>query len=181
MAKSDIFNDEIALIKDQEIQEFVRYYLNHVTPKYFWTVSASSSGRYHPLFAKGDGGLVRHTKVAVMFCKELLRMNTYSYLPDEYKDYAVAALILHDTAKYGTENTIDKTQYKDHSVNASRLIEQTWEKIYKRPAPYLLTSAVRTHMGQWSEKENRPFTQVDRLVHLSDYLASRDFINVEGI
>lgn len=179
MPKSDIFETEIALIKDQQLQDFVRYYLNHIVPNYFWTVSASSSGKNHPEFARGEGGLVRHTKVAVMFCQELLRLNTYFYLPDEYKDYAVTALILHDTAKYGTENTMDRARYKDHAKNASLKVNEVWLKMFKTPAPYLLTSAIKCHMGQWSEKDCRPFTQVDKLVHLSDYIASRKFINVE--
>ena len=43
-------------------------------------------------------------------------------------------------------------------------------------------NAIRSHMGQWTpEKEDRPFTQIDRLVHLSDYIASRSFIDIPEI
>ena len=33
-------------------------------------------------------------------------------------------------------------------------------------------------MGQWSERENRPFTNIDRCVHMADYMASRSFIDI---
>jgi hypothetical protein len=37
-------------------------------------------------------------------------------------------------------------------------------------------------MGQWStEKEDRPFTAVDRCVHMADYMASRSFIDIPSI
>jgi hypothetical protein len=37
-------------------------------------------------------------------------------------------------------------------------------------------------MGQWStDKEDRPFTNVDRLVHMADYMASRSFIDIPQI
>jgi hypothetical protein len=37
-------------------------------------------------------------------------------------------------------------------------------------------------MGQWStEKEDRPFTSVDRCVHMADYIASRNFIDIPSI
>ena len=42
--------------------------------------------------------------------------------------------------------------------------------------------AIRSHMGQWVEdKEDRPFTQIDRLVHLADYIASRNFWDIPQI
>jgi hypothetical protein len=37
-------------------------------------------------------------------------------------------------------------------------------------------------MGQWStEKEDRPFTNIDRCVHMADYMASRSFIDIPSI
>ena len=34
-------------------------------------------------------------------------------------------------------------------------------------------------MGQWTpEKEDRPFTSLDRCVHMADYMASRSFIDI---
>jgi hypothetical protein len=37
-------------------------------------------------------------------------------------------------------------------------------------------------MGQWStDKDDRPFTSVDRCVHIADYMASRSFIDIPQI
>jgi hypothetical protein len=46
------------------------------------------------------------------------------------------------------------------------------------PSEFLL-NAVNAHMGQWSTNaDDRPFTNIDRCVHLADYLASRSFIDI---
>ena len=49
--------------------------LIELLPNYFFEVPASSTGKYHPEFALGDGGLIRHTKVAVRIAYELLNNN----------------------------------------------------------------------------------------------------------
>ena len=37
-------------------------------------------------------------------------------------------------------------------------------------------------MGQWTtDKADRPFTPIDRLVHMADYMASRSFIDIPEI
>ena len=39
--------------------------------------------------------------------------------------------------------------------------------------------AIRSHMGQWvEERDERPFTNIDRLVHMADYMASRSFWDI---
>ena len=174
------FQRELELIKDPDLQMAVKSYMEEDTPDYFWTDGASASGKYHPVFSHNEGGLVRHTKAVVMFAEELLRMNTYAYMRDEYKDYVIAACILHDTCKYGMYE-YDKSEYKNHAANAAdRFAEWCYEEDY-RPH-YLLLQAMRSHMGQWStDKEDRPFTSVDRCVHMADYMASRSFIDIPAI
>ena len=50
-----------------------------------------------------------------------------------------------------------------------------------KPSEFLL-NAIVAHMGQWStEKDDRPFTNIDRCVHMADYMASRSFIDIPGI
>ena len=117
-----------------------------------------------------------------MVCEELLRLNSYAYMRDEYKDFARVACLLHDTCKYGDGDEIDKTVYSQHGAIASRKIMQAWHEFFGSPAPELLLMAVRSHMGQWVEdREDRPFTQIDRLVHLADYIASRSFWDIPEI
>ena len=105
------FKNELELIKDEKLRAFTEFYLSNRVPSYFWEIGASASGKYHPPFSQGNGGLVRHTKAVVYFCDELIQ-------------------------------------------------------------------AVASHMGQWStERDDRPFTPVDRLVHMADYIASRPMIS----
>lgn len=180
MNKSKYFERELELIQSEDYRMFVKYYLDNYVPKYFWEIGASSSGKYHPQFSQGEGGLVRHTKAVVMFAEELLRMSSYMYMSDEHKDYVIMACIVHDTCKYGSED-FDKEEYKDHAVNASVNVNGAWFDYFGENASEFFLSAIRCHMGQWSERENRPFTNIDRCVHMADYMASRSFIDIPQI
>ena len=181
MRNIKLFEREINLIVDEELRMAVKSYMDEETPNYFWTDGASSSGKYHPQFSQGVGGLVRHTKAVVMFAEELLRMSSYAYMKDEYKDYVIAACILHDTCKYGI-GEFDKAEYKNHAANAAKAFAEYAEQVMDyKPSEFLL-NAIRSHMGQWStEKEDRPFTAIDRCVHMADYMASRSFIDIPQI
>ena len=175
------FERELNLIVNEDLRMTVKCYMEEATPDYFWTDGASSSGKYHPKFSQGEGGLVRHTKAVVMFAEELLRMSSYAYMREEYKDYVIAACILHDSAKYGISE-YDKAEYKNHASNAAKAFAEYAEQVMDyKPSEFLL-NAIRAHMGQWStEKEDRPFTNIDRCVHMADYMASRSFIDIPSI
>ena len=183
MVKSiKLFEKELAMIKDAELREATADYLLNATPDYFWTDGASASGKYHPKMSQGEGGLVRHTKAVVMFADELLRMSSYAYMKEEYKDYVIAACILHDTAKYGMYE-YNKAQYKNHAMLAADHFAEWCYEIgnFYKPSEFLL-NAIAAHMGQWStDKEDRPFTNIDRCVHMADYMASRSFIDIPQI
>lgn len=173
-----VFEREIDLIQDEDLKMFAKVYFNEYVPAYFYEVGASSSGKYHPQFSQSKGGLVRHTKAVVMFAEELLRMSSYMYMKDEYKDYVILACLVHDTAKYGIA-VFDKTEYSNHARNAANLVKAAWLSYFETNAPDMLLNAIAAHMGQWStEKEDKPFTPVDRCVHMADYMASRSFIDI---
>jgi HD superfamily phosphohydrolase YqeK len=179
-----LFERELALIKSESLRRAVYDYMNDpdYVPDYFWTDGASASGKFHPKFSHGIGGLVRHTKAVVMFAEELLRMSSYAYMREEYKDFVIAACIIHDTVKYGFDEEIDKSAYADHASNAAQSFKEFCFHNTQYEPHYLLLQAVRSHMGQWStDKEDRPFTSVDRCVHMADYMASRSFIDIPSI
>ena len=180
MEKSKYFEREINLIQSEDYRMFVKYYLDNYVPEYFWEIGASSSGKYHPKFSQGEGGLVRHTKAVVMFAEELLRMSSYMYMSDEHKDFVIMACILHDTCKYGTKD-FNKEYYKDHARNAVSLVNEAWVRYFETAPSEFFLSAIRCHMGQWSEREDRPFTNIDRCVHMADYMASRSFIDIPQV
>jgi HD superfamily phosphohydrolase YqeK len=180
MNKSKYFEREIELIQNEDYRMFIRNYLDEYVPDYFWEIGASSSGKYHPQFSQGEGGLVRHTKAVVMFAEELLRMSSYMYMNDEHKDYVIMACIVHDTCKYGMRD-YEKEEYKNHARNACVLVDGAWADYFNAQCSEFFLSAIRCHMGQWSEREDRPFTNIDRCVHMADYMASRNFIDIPQI
>jgi hypothetical protein len=181
MKNIKLFERELSLIVDEDLRCAVCGFLEEGTPDYFWTDGASSSGKYHPKMSQGVGGLVRHTKAVVMFAEELLRMSSYAYMSEEYKDFVIAACLLHDTVKYGLEE-FDKTEYKNHARNAADAFADFCINWNFGEPHFLLLQAMRSHMGQWStDKNDRPFTNIDRCVHMADYMASRPFIDIPEI
>lgn len=180
MDKHEFFEREILNIESIDLQDFVRWFFDVHVGEWFWKSGASSSGKYHPQFAQGEGGLVRHTRAVEWVCEELLRMSSYAYMKAEYKDYARVACLLHDTRKYGSGDTEDKDCYKEHGRLAADAVAAAWLSFFDQgEAPELLLMAIRSHMGQWVEdRDDRPFTNIDRLVHLSDYIASRPFWDI---
>jgi HD superfamily phosphohydrolase YqeK len=178
--KTDFFKRELDLIVNEDLRMMVKSYLEESVPDYFWEIGASSSGKFHPAFSQGKGGLVRHTKAVVMFAEELLRMSSYAFMRDEYKDYVIAACLVHDTAKYGAKE-YDKAEYKNHAPAAAVAFD-TWCISLDYDCSEFLLNAIASHMGQWStDRDDRPFTNIDRCVHMADYMASRPFIDIPQI
>lgn len=179
MNKHEFFEREILNIESIDLQDFVRWFFDNRVGAWFFKSGASSSGKYHPQFAQGEGGLVRHTRAVEWVCEELLRMSGYAYMRAEYKDYARVACLLHDVRKYGRGDAEDKDCYKEHGAIAADDIRMAWFEFFGTHAPDLLLMAVRSHMGQWTEnRDDRPFTNIDRLVHMADYIASRPFWDI---
>ena len=181
MRKSEFFEREIQKLQSVDLQDFARFFFDEKVGDWFWKSGASSTGKYHPSFSQGEGGLVKHTRAVVWFCDELLRLSSYAYMRDEYKDYAILACLLHDTCKYGNSNEENKDCYKNHGALAAAAVKNAWWEFFGTDSdcPELLTMAIRSHMGQWTDpREDRPFTNIDRLVHLADYIASRNFLEI---
>ena len=67
--KEELFLDELSYIKDGDYQEVLLNIIN-ILPDYWFHEAASSTGKYHPEFSLGNGGLLRHTKAAVRIAFE---------------------------------------------------------------------------------------------------------------
>lgn len=169
-----MFEYELNLIKNEETRKITEELLKGV-PEYFWMVPASSSGKYHPKYALGEGGLVRHTKAAVRFAEHLFRI--YDFDENE-QGYIVAALLLHDSFKQGEE---EGHTVHEHPVLAAEYVRKNAPKGYSRQVAPLIES----HMGQWNKSEKsdvvlkKPRGKKRWFVHLCDYLASRRGVEVE--
>ena len=55
MNKTEIFKTELNYIKNDRIKRSAEKFLD-LLPDYFFTIAASSTGKYHPAFASGEGG-----------------------------------------------------------------------------------------------------------------------------
>lgn len=176
ITKSENFTRELNLIRSLEIREITKNLIEQL-PDYFFKVAASSTGKYHPEYALGEGGLVRHTKAAVRIADELFRMEMFNPLLND-RDFILAALILHDGLKHG--QSLGVYTVADHPVQAANFIKENCED---KEIGEKIAELVLTHMGQWNTdyKTNmvimpKPSTKAQSFVHLCDYLASRKCI-----
>ena len=185
MDKLSYFKEEISYIKDSSLRSDLKT-LIELLPDYFFEVPASSTGKYHPAFAAGDGGLVRHPKVAVRFAYELLNNNTVGCKFSAHdKDLILMALTLHDGLKHGY--THERYVKFEHPLLASKFIMENKDKLSMEIDDVRkMCSMIESHMGEWTydnykKKEvlPKPVTAEQRFVHMCDYLASRKFVDVK--
>lgn len=191
-----MFRHQLALIQSEYIREAVAKTLEKA-PSYFWEMPASTSGKYHPVYSLGKGGLIRHTKAAIKIACCLLELNMYATLRRQSKDEIIAALILHDCAKKGLDGS--EWTVLEHPLCAAKLFEEVCsdyifdkEMSEEDMTSFLcrtknITNIIRSHMGQWdSDKMGnkilpRPITKEEKFVHQCDYLASKRFIIIEEL
>lgn len=184
MKKVEVFENELNYIKNERLRTSAGVLIEKL-PNYFFEIPASSTGKYHPEYALGHGGLVRHTKAAVLIANDLLNINNTigGYFTDIEKDLIIIALIIHDGLKSGYE----KSQYTsvDHPLLISNFVSEHEETLQlEKEEINKLKSMLETHMGQWTTdyKGNeilaKPETNLQKFVHMCDYLASRKYLNV---
>ena len=184
MNKIEIFKKELDYIFDTRLRDNMKK-LIEILPDYFFEVPASSTGKYHPTFALGDGGLVRHTKAAVRFAYELTNNNVIGNVFNEKeKDLIIMSLIMHDGCKSG----LTKNQYTvaDHPLIVSKLIKDNKDKLTLTEEEVdLICSMIESHMGEFN-KDYRgnsilplPNNKYQKFVHMCDYLASKKFLDIK--
>lgn len=174
--KNEIFKTELAFIKSDEIRNFTEKALENL-PDYFWHVPASSSGKYHPPYALGDGGLVRHTIAAVNIAQTLMELEQYkNAMTDIWHDCVISALLLHDGFKQGKESKAGHT-VKDHAIICADWVksDELFKSFRSTKDKELIADLIRTHMGEW-DTNNKPGTSLQKFVHMCDFLASRKTI-----
>lgn len=182
--KHEVFRRELDYIKDDRIRSSCETILD-MLPDYFYEIPASSTGKYHPDFSLGTGGLVRHVKVAVRLAKELL---DNPCIGDKYKtwekDIMIFTLILHDGLKSGLvynryTQANHPTLIKDFVLENKDKINLTEEELD------LFSHAVESHMGPWNTDYDgneilpKPKTKYENFVHMCDFLSSKKFLDVK--
>ena len=181
MNKIKYFETEINYIKDLEKRGDIKYLIN-LLPDYFFKIPASSTGKYHPKFAATEHGLVKHTKVAVRIAYDLFMIN--DTFTECEKDLILMALIMHDGLKKG--NPEEEYTRFDHPLLVSKLIMEHVKDL-KTPIDDVrkICSMIESHMGKWNTNKYSktelpiPKDKFARFVHMCDYLASRNYLNVK--
>lgn len=183
MNKYEVFLKEINYIKNSEYRNNTKILLD-LLPSYFYEIAASSTGKYHPSYTLGTGGLVRHTKTVVKIAYELLKNQTIGYkFTDREKDLIIMSLLLHDGLKHGKDG---KGYAFTHPLIIADFIRKNKDKTtLNNDDIEFIASTIETHMGEWNtdyfgqELLPLPKNRYQRFAHMCDFLASRKFVNVE--
>jgi hypothetical protein len=180
MDKVKVFEKELIYIKNDDIRRFTEKAIESL-PDYFFTVPSSSSGKYHPQYALGEGGLLRHVRACVRVAVELFRMHMfYNYFTSDELDIIIASLILHDGWKQGDGS--GSHTVTEHPIVASFAIKDNSELngIISDEYRDMICGNVSHHMGFWTKDSKTkqevlepPEGKMQNLVHLIDYICSR--------
>lgn len=159
----------------------------------FWHVPASSTGKYHPLYACGDSGLARHTVAAVHFAERFAVSENWDQATT---DFVKAALLLHDTCKLGVHFEERYTLF-EHPILVFLLLDKSELTQAEYDTWVTINMLIRSHMGKWCTPSQRdlqynieritsnfarvglqgttlpiPTTEIAKMVAHCDYIAS---------
>ena len=174
----ELFVKELSYIKDENIRKSLIELLK-ILPDYWYEVPASSTGKYHPEYALGEGGLLRHSKAAMRIGYELLNDPC---IGDKYtsheKDLMLMSLLVHDGLKLGDPQ--ERYTRFDHPIlMANFVVDKADELELSLEDAKFMGDVIKTHMGPWTTDYNgnevleKPKTKYQNFVHMCDYLASR--------
>lgn len=173
MKNSEYYEKELGYINNDHLRSIVANALDNA-PECIVHIPASSSGRYHPSYSLGEGGLMRHVKAAVGMAHSLITTNIFKNFifgaeanPEPtindivaYADIAYAALILHDAEK-PDDSPKHSTRF-DHPLLGAKLFVSTAKEylknnkvssddmLYLQVVVPMIKSAIESHMGEWN-------------------------------
>lgn len=180
----DIFLPELELLSSDA--QGMALWLLSKAPDYFFHIPASSTGKYHPAFAQGEGGLIRHTKAAINIAVKLWPLLVEAE-PNAaaFEDDVILALMFHDVLKKGLSCTEHTQPY--HAEESAQWVLDTILHIPENDMPnshlvQVTTDLMRTHMGQWGhtpwDTEMALMTTLQHFVHRCDCISSQNsFMN----
>lgn len=170
--KVKFFVNELGDIIDPKIREFAKKMIEDADD-YFFVVPASSSGKYHPTFDLGDGGLVRHTRCVAYYAGCIAESFMFS---QRDKDIIILAGLAHDIKKQGNgEGRHTVTEHPILAADYVTAIAKEMPDVFSAEELAKLTQAIRSHMGKWGMKDGlpAPTSEFDKCLQAADYIASR--------
>jgi len=199
LKKAEQIKKLIWLIEDDDLRSFTYFILSQSHPT-FWEIPSSSSGKYHPDWENGEGGLIRHIRAVMAFAMSALRRYGYSYETvsdaDEnakVRDILAFAVLTHDWGKNGhPAKNWGKYTTKTHGEDASKIIKEEMLPKFIKFFPEIKNReeledmvnkacfAVEHHYGVWSKAKFKPtderLTDIARILQEADYYSSRKVI-----
>lgn len=186
----EIFDQVLDTFENEDIKQFAQNLIIKA-PTYWNHVPASSTGKYHPSYSLGEGGLVRHTIAVVRFLNHMLDVESIGsqFTPRE-RDLLRTAAISHDMQKSGTQADYEKSKYTkfDHPLRMAGIIREFKEtdNILPDSEIELIAHVVESHMGAFNTDKRhpdiilpKPTDKYQIILHLADYLASRKDIEMK--
>lgn len=188
----NIVQSVLNTFENDDIKNFAIVLLDNL-PEYIWRVPASSTGKYHPAYSLGEGGLMRHQIAVVRFLNLFLELEQYNkIIPSRERDLLRVAGLIHDGRKSGSQSDYERSKYTkfDHPLQMATVIRSYDGKCLNHDEIELIAHCIESHMGSWNVDKKtgeclpKPEDLHQELVHLADYLASRktltmDFENIE--
>lgn len=183
--RMNLIEPVLCTIENDDIREFAINLLDSL-PEYIWTVPASSTGKYHPAYSLGDGGLMRHQMAVVRFLNFFFELEQYnSKLTSREMDLMRVAGLTHDGMKSGSQEQFSTNKYTkfEHPVlMAKKILESDG---LPQEELELIAAAISKHMGQWNTDKKsstvlpKPSDKFSRMLHVADYLASRKCLTMD--
>lgn len=170
----------LSTIVNEDIREFAKVLVEGL-PNYIWEVGASSTGKYHPTYSLGVGGLMRHQIAVVRFLNYFFELEQYATIGSRKFDLMRVAGLVHDGRKSGEQADYEKSKYTkfDHPIQMANVIRSYDGQYLNHDEIEFIAHCIESHMGQWcSDKKSstvlpKPLDVYQHFVHLADYLASR--------
>ena len=171
----------LATIVNEDIREFAKVLVDGL-PAYIWEVGASSTGKYHPEYSLGVGGLMRHQIAVVRFLNYFFDLEQYSVPFGSRKmDLMRVAGLVHDGRKSGEQSDYERSKYTkfEHPMQMANVVRSYEGKYLNHEELEFIAHCIESHMGQWTTDKKssavlpKPEDVYQHFVHLADYLASR--------
>jgi uncharacterized protein (DUF3820 family) len=176
----------LATIVNDDIREFAKVLVEGL-PNYIWEVGASSTGKYHPAYSLGVGGLMRHQIAVVRFLNYFFDLEQYNtkFTSREMDLMRIAGLV-HDGRKSGEQSDYERSKFTrfEHPIQMANVIRSYDGQYLGHDELEFIAHCIESHMGQWATDKKskavlpKPMDEYQQFVHLADYLASRKDLTV---
>ena len=138
--------------QNEDIKEFAIVLLDNL-PEYVWHVGASSTGKYHPSYSLGEGGLMRHQIAVVRFLNFFFELEQYnSKLTSREMDLMRLAGLVHDGRKSGSQEDYNKSKYTkfNHPIQMADVVRSYDGQYLTHDEITLVAETISRHMGAWN-------------------------------